>query len=379
MEKNKTYDKRSSSEPSGAKRRLVRICFTFITILMLCATMVVPAFAYGVTYEKDNQLMPLITGSLQLKLYANTVTPSAQSALHDVEIVLPTQYDYLNDASNYYDMAEYIEYYNRTVGSDENRWQDYSLDIRGGRWKYDVSNNQFWRFRTYIDCWSLLNPEDNAYFDRATFYLDSFAMPMTENILKNLFAVRFENRADYRVKASVHYVDDDGKLSVAPYSQTIAGLQGGIWSQAFFDARGIQTFAVWCNQYGIEEGEPVLFTDVVVEVDARKYGYGSLHDISFQNLTHVFFNANYQRPAYWQPHEGANWFVRQVKDELNWAENAPEPPEVIEGDPFVGWFASILAGFFDVELFPGFSFGGIFTILITLTVVFLVLKYFAGG
>lgn len=54
------------------------------------------------------------------------------------------------------------------------------------------------------------------------------------------------------------------------------------------------------------------------------------------------------------------------------------------GDGFIDvnfstWIANAVTGFFDVELFPGFSLGGIFAIIISILIAVVFLKLFAGG
>lgn len=46
---------------------------------------------------------------------------------------------------------------------------------------------------------------------------------------------------------------------------------------------------------------------------------------------------------------------------------------------FVTWLANSVKAFLDVELFPGFSFGGILGMLISIIIVLVFLKFFAGG
>lgn len=364
------------------KSKWIRRSFLLLACALVLFASVSPAFAYGVVFEADSNLVPLITGNLTLRMYADGVTPSANAGKHDVSIGLPSLYEYTPENGKYYDMAEYIEFYNRNVGSESARWQDYQFDIMGGRWKQIISDHTYWKFRTSLDAWSVLTPENNAYFDNAIFNLEPFAAPLNETLFKNLFALRLDIRCNYRVSATFHYVNDNGHLVTADYSQALLDVTPLRWCFAFWDELGVRSFDNWCSYNGLTVGQPVLVTDFVVKVDAKPTGYGSLHELSWQNLTHTFFDASNPRPVYWEAHQGPNWFLRQIKDDLIWGD--PNPPSLPEVDTGIGaqfteFLAGSVSGFFDVEIMPGFSLGGIMACIISVVIVLLLLKFFAGG
>lgn len=351
--------------------------FAVVAVLFLCAS---PAFAYGVDFRNGSSLSALIGGTLEIDFYSNDVPPSLGAGQYRVSVGIPQHYPFTTTNNVYYDMAEYVEYWDKALATNPSKVQDYTIDIEMGRWKTSVEGKEAWYARTYLTTFSNLESDEYAYFDKASFVMDSFALPFNEDILKKIFSINCRNPMSINVSCKLAWVDSTGALVTTNYSYR-PDFKSAPYRMvhAFFDDGAIESFAQFCNRTGIRAGQPVLFTDFQVDINGTINGsFGTLSELSFQTLT---IKSNSVVPgAWWNTRNNPSWFFDQIADDLISGEQPDGPVgEVPEADSTTVWLASAVAGFFDAEIMPGFSFGGVLAVAITISVIGILLKFFGGG
>lgn len=72
-------------------------------------------------------------------------------------------------------------------------------------------------------------------------------------------------------------------------------------------------------------------------------------------------------------------YLGETYDGISPTPTPPDLPDVEIGSRFTSFLASSVSGFFDFELMPGFSLGGVMAAIIAVVIVLLLLKFFSGG
>lgn len=400
MEKKQTNDKRSSSAPSGAKRGLARICFAVMTMVIVLSSMLVPASAMGVESPVASvRYATMLTGDVTIYTVDNDVYNAiSPKPEYQVGGIMPSLkntggsyyaqsiYDYMSQISGGYTYAGmfFVGRYKQEVytGANPEALDSYRITLR----------HQQANANDYED----LTP---SYFNRASFVFDPYYFEGGTDqydVLAKLFSLRLGYPCKVTVTVDVSYIDTTKEADFC-VTETFTETWGNIGNSNIVVLNPLAGLPAWLD----ERNSPiyVLLSNYTVNVDLRADGLAGepkSNYISFDMLGMQWSSGD----PYWITN-GKN--IDAFPNKLDTLYRAKllrlqgnldtlteeydtllaQYEEVIAnggGIPNVaGFMANIARSFFDAELFPGFTFGGLFGILVSVIVIFLILKYFAGG
>ena len=403
MEKKNPNDKRSSSAPcvneragrvhASAERSectgrvhaskvssTVRNCFAVITFLLLSVSMVSPAFAYAIDNADNQTAATILSGNVTY-----TVSPSSDDASDTVSVthpiggILPMVYS----SGEYY--GQDFEDYLLSVTNDP----EWSLltEYRLSRTLKSISNMSFASFgyniRTLednLDGKNRIPYESIQYsFDPYMFY-DNF----DASVFKWLVRLKL-NRPCIVTTKVVYTVALEGIVGffsvVSEDSYTSNGSPSSIDAYHPFDkaSQMIQ------NQVGTNGS--VLIREMYVTVTPLSPQQiistgiellGSNWIVGIPEYVPVDDNLNYDPIRF-----SYDRFMQYLGDIYDGIETPDipnvAPPTADNFATWTSWLGEVVAGFFGVEIFPGFSFGSIFAVMAVFIIMWLLLKLFAGG
>lgn len=399
MEKKLLKDKRSISARCAPKRTM-RFCLSVMTIVMLLCSMIAPASAMGLESPVAGaRYGTMLTGDVVVHTvdpdYYNVIAPSAEYQIGGIMPTLyntggsyyaQTIYDFMAQVSGGWTLAGmfFVGRYKQSVftGITPENLDSYRITLRNQR----ANNTDYEDFLP-------------SYFKRATFSFDPYYFEGGSDqydVLAKLFSLRLGYPCKVTVSVDVSYIDTtkDADFCV---TETFTETWGNIGNQNIVVLNPLGNISAWLE----ERNSPIyiLLSNYTVEVDLRadgiagepKTNYISFDMLgmqwssgdpywisngknidSFPNKLDTLYRAKLLR---------LNADVNHLTTELD--DLQARYDEVIAnggGIPNVaGFMANIARSFFDAELFPGFTFGGLFGILLAVIVIFLILKYFAGG
>lgn len=399
MEKKLLNDKRSSSARCAPKRTM-RICFAVMTIIMLLCSMIAPASAMGLESPVAGaRYGTMLTGDVTIHtvdpdLY-NAVSPSPEYQIGGIMPSLfntggsyyaQTIYDFMSQVSGGWTFAGmfFVGRYKQSVYTDitPENLDSYRITLRNQR----ANNTDYEDLTPY-------------YFNRATFVFDPYYFEggtVQYDVLAKLFSLRLGYPCKVSVSVDVSYIDTTKETDFC-VTETFTETWGNVGNPNIVVLNPLGSLPAWLE----ERNSPayVLLSNYTVNVDLRadgivgepKSNYISFDMLGMQwssgdpywisNGKNIDAFPNKLDTLYRAKLLRLNADVNQLSTELDDLQTRYD--EVIAnggGIPNVaGFMANIARSFFDAELFPGFTFGGLFGILIAVIVIFLILKYFAGG
>lgn len=399
MEKKLSNDKCSRTAPCGVKRCTVRFCFAVMTIIILLCSMVAPASAMGVESPVAGaKYGTMLTGDVVIHtvdsdLY-NAVSPHPQYQIGGIMPTLTktggsyyaqTIYDHMSQIGGYtYASMFFVGRYKQAVSTGVNteNLDSYRMTLR----HYRANVNDYEDMSAY-------------YFKSATFSFDPYYFEGGSgqyDVLAKIFSLRLDYPCKVTVSVDVSYIDTT-KESDYCTTETFTQTWGNIGNPNIVLLNPLAGLPAWLDER--DNPSYILLTNFTVNVDLRADGVVGEPKANYIYFDMLGMQWNSGDPYWITNGKNIDFFSNrldvlyeakllrlqgQLKNlTTEYDELQRQYEEVIAnggGIPNVaGFMANIARSFFDAELFPGFTFGGLFGILVAVIVIFLILKYFAGG
>lgn len=334
--------------------RIVALCSAFV---LLVACFSVDAKAWGI-YEDTaygTRWYSQFHGSIFVRLRYDEVDNAGDMT---AEVDMPIVYGDMPTSNAWYVNDTGVKY-NRNITPPFASTTDYICNFEySTRWANQRVPTSIWSPSTYfyrMESDMSFIPQTSiggrAPITEYTFNFDPLYIDYDTNYLANAF-----------------WVSDQGHMYISGVAWYV-NVNGGFGSYSFgtnlrFDGNQSPFTgalrAVIADNCDYVAGDPCLITNLTVRVvpdDGNR--------ITFHTLAGSFNRAN---PTLLSADPVYRFFG-----------NPAIQPSPADGSGFVGWLANVADSFFNVELFGSFSFGDMLGILLAVSVVFWLLKLFAGG
>lgn len=342
------------------KRKILKIAFSVATIVCVIMSMVTPAMAFGIRngYALGGGWYHGLTGG-SVRLYPQ---PPDEITKRQFEFDLPIEDDYGILSQNEYSLFSVEQ--NRLYSNDTS--YDCFINVYNCRKALNLNGARYWVARNYLlFCYADGNNEFHS-TDGFTFTFDSFAMRYSEVVLGHMFS--FYCTVPTVMTVTFTELGNDGISFTYVDEYKYTGGEGWVYP--------LQEVASYFAE-SHPDAEPVLITELTIDVkqytstayDAPLYADGCQYGILTQQYTSADqldkILGNYSVADFWY----------ELSQNVG---NAPDVPSV-EDNSFISFVASSVVSFFSVELFPGFSLGGVLGVALSVCIMLVLLKFFGGG
>lgn len=358
------------------KRKILKIAFSVVTIACVIMSMAMPAMAY-VWNDDDVNAFALLKGTCDLRLVD---LPDDISGSMHAQFDLGGRLPFF-DVTGVNDSVFVFDLYSALDDS----WH-FHADNKLARYKKNLSvlpsgtSSATYAFDSYrynistflYDVDSGVN--ERVYFDLAEFSFEPYyfnSLPSMA-VLKELFTLRLTIPCKVTTFLKYSWIDTGGKL---------------ITKQAQGDWVNVGNSNVWAGsaippslESVLEEdmknvaGKGFLIEQFNVKITPLAGADFRATGLSFQMLVEQFKSGT---PNWYHEDSMSEWndAIRGLVGSGSAIGGYPD----VGDDTFMTFFASAVGSFFDVELFPGFSLGGVLGVVVTVAVMLIILKYFGGG
>lgn len=375
MERKKLNDKRSRSARC-AHQRTMRVCFAVMTIVLLVSAMVAPASALIIDHTVYSE-GTLLSGTVNLQL---TDTPD-EIASDNVWVSFPfggrvpwIDIAATNTAVEQSKLMLPLDsgfYYSQTLAMAR---RDLDLNLGTSVYGFDT-----YRYNYSHNIVTADGTSDKAYYITAKYDFDPAYFPIfTQGILENLFVLRFKQGFQVTCSVTYSWLGLDNKIhtdsSIRYQNVGMAGAEtiSGLLPRNIMDIM---------EDVGSDPaGAGLYIEDMVVTVNPLFSTGTKASGIVFDMLTDVWTT---NVPNFYKDNPSKTWFdeVQRFMEQNvggSGGGGIPEYPSV-EESPFMEFIVSAVGTFFDTDIMPGFSLGGVFSVVFMIVVIILILKFFAGG
>lgn len=341
---------------------LRRIMPLFVVCLVLISC-VIPANGAGIRNH-----MGITSGwyrgltSAQMSVYP---IPGDGTTGRGFEFDIFVEDDYgILDQSGYkiYEISSESLYANNTEYASDYSLSQYrkSLVLNGAR---------YWYARTKMN---LLSSGTNDMFimsDGFKFTFDPFAMEYNQAVFARMF--EYHCVVPTRITVSATYVTSVTYIPFT-YKYDVHYTGGSVWENPL--TRLSQVLAD-----RLDPGDPILFSDITIDIQNYTTTAYTNHlyatSIEYGILTQQYSDDSQLEKLLGNYSIGDFWYDAYPTTSSGGGKDTPT--ELAGG--FLGFVTSSVASFFDVELMPGFSLGGVLAIIATVCVILIILKFFGGG
>lgn len=392
MERKKLNDKRSSSAPcvneragkvhASAERSertgrvhaskansTVRICFAVMTIVLLLSSMVIPSMA--LVYDAETiRVYTMLSGRCDLLL---TDLPDDISGSQHVEFEIGGRMPWFsvtgaNDTVDSFDMYTPFDETWNFYGSMKLARRKTVVDLNDIGSAQTTLDTYRYNINTYLEG-SAVGDMTNAYYEIATYTFDPYYVPfVSTDVLQSLFELRLTSECRVTTDITYQWVDVYGELR----TETRTG-SDFIGNPNVEIAPGIIDYVaerIIADVAVQDSGAGMFIQKLTVTVMPMANNYKAT-GLSFDMLAEQWYSGT---PTWYNANPVAKW-LDMVE---NYIDVGNPYPDVDEG-PFMTFIVDSVATFFDTEIMPGFSLGGVFSVVFMIVVIILILKFFAGG
>lgn len=341
------------------KRKILKIAFSVVTIACVIMSMVTPAMAYGIQNGYG------IGGGWYHGALAGSVRFYPQPP--DEFSGRMFQYD-LNVYNDYGTLSQNDYTYMGCVINKlyaNNSGYESAVNIYHTRKAEQINGARYWSVRSLLRMKEGTTDTSFLTSDGYTFTFNSFAIKYSQPVFARLFS--YYSAVPSIVTVSYTELGNDG-ISFTYKDEYKYGGDGWVYP--------LTEISNYIAEY-TENQQPFLVTQLTVDIKQytdTTYTTTLYSDgLQFGVLTQQYTDEA-QLPNLLGGYTVADYWYELSQN----IDNRPSAPDV-EDNAFVRFVASSVVSFFSVELFPGFSLGGVLGIILGVCIILIILKFFGGG
>ena len=256
-------------------------------------------------------------------------------------------------------------------------------EIRIGRYKDKITftNGSSFTFDTARYKMNMYDISGSSYvpaayrsikFDFDPMFFESY----DSSVLGLMFTLRLSQPVTIKTTVVYSWYDDD---SGTIQTMTNTNIDERIGNSNIVEFNAFNLFVTGNHETALLKNVPeysaVFIESATVEIQPLDYT-STLNHVQFEMMGQTYLNGT---PKY-IPRDSVTRWVDYVASHVasSGSSGGIVLPEV-EANIFTRWLAGAAGGFLDAELLPGFSFGGLFKVIVTVLFVRVILKFLGGG
>ncbi len=234
-----------------------------------------------------------------------------------------------------------------------------------------------YRYNVYTD-FIVDGSAEKAYFDQLSYIFDPTFLNGKgyPEVIEKLFTLRLTSNVQVVSDITIAYVVNN-EIRHATFGSTMWVGNSNVWSgsplsnEVFTAMRNHEAF-----NPNINPTRNILIESFTARItpplNAEVSGLG------FELLSEQYSTG---APSWFVADDMAEWndFVDRYIDFVPPTPGTPSNPNLGNSNQFTVWLASAVSGFFDFEIMPNFSLGGILAAILSVAIAIVLLKFFAGG
>ena len=234
-----------------------------------------------------------------------------------------------------------------------------------------------YRYNVYTD-FIVDGSVEKAYFDQFVYIFDPTFLSGKgyPEVIEKLFTLRLTVNVQVISDITIAYVVNN-EIRHATFGSTMWVGNSNVWSgsplstDVFTAMRNHEAF-----NPNINPTRNILIESFTVQITPPLDS--DVSGLSFELLSEQYDLAV---PTWFVADDMAEWndFVDRYIDFVPSTPGNSVNPSPGSSNQFTVWLASAVSGFFDFEIFPNFSFGGIISAVLSVAIAIVLLKFFAGG